>query len=206
MDEKMQQEHLLKPERMAALIDGIFAIAMTILVLDLRLPEGTTTANVAAMLTTEVMHRLVIYIGSFIILGTLWIAMNFQYGLVERVNRTYFWANVLYLMAICVVPFSASIVASYRDSVACISFYAINLLFAQLGQYLIFRCAIHFKLNNSKYTPEIHRAIVRRILVAPILYCASLVFAQWDERAAFFLLIVPPLLYMIPGKVDHFDH
>jgi uncharacterized membrane protein len=201
----MPQEHLLRPTRLASLVDGIFAIAMTILVLDLRLPLGTTNADVYSLLMTDVMHRLLIYIGSFIILGTLWIAMNFQYGLVARVNRTYFWTNVLYLMTICVVPFSASLVASYPDSIACISFYAANLLFAQLAQLVIFQCAHYFNLNSDMYTREIHRAIVQRIFVAPIFYCASLILAHWNERVAFLMLIAPTLIYMIPGKVDRYD-
>lgn len=87
--------------------DGVFAIAMTILVLDLHVQNGTPLSEIRTLLTGYILYKIAIYIGSFIIMGTLWIAMNFELGVIERINRPYLWANIIYLMAICLVPFSA---------------------------------------------------------------------------------------------------
>lgn len=199
------QHHLLKISRLEGLTDGVFAIAMTILALDLRLPRGLDSTHLLITLQSDVAFKLYIYIVSFIILGTLWVAMSFQIGLLERVNRPYLWTHVFYLMAVCIVPFSASLVAAYPQNPASISFYAYNLIAASLCQFLICECARSFNLNNSFYTQAIRRAIVRRIFVAPAFYVVALVLVHWDTKLAFVLLLAPTVLYMIPGRVDQYE-
>jgi uncharacterized membrane protein len=204
--EKMSSPtHLLKISRLEGLTDGIFAIAMTILVLDLRLPESAGTGDLLDILKNDVLLKLFIYAGSFVILGTLWVAMNFQLGLLERLNRQYLWTNVFYLMVICVVPFSASLIGSYPNSPTSISFYAINLLCASLGQLLTAQCSHTYNLNKEIYTPAIRHAVIRRIFVAPIFYIGSLVVAHWNTTAAAIMLVAPTVLYMIPGSVDRYE-
>jgi len=197
--------HLLKISRLEGLTDGIFAIAMTILVLDLRLPSHLPTDNLFFLLKSDIALKLFIYAVSFIILGTLWVAMNFQLGLLDRLNRQYLWSNVFYLMVICVVPFSASLVGAYPNSPASISFYALNLLAASMGQLLTCQCADYFNLNINIYTPAIKQAVIRRILLAPIFYVLSLFLAHWNTSAAFITLILPTAFYMVPGRVDRFE-
>lgn len=201
----MDPVRILKVSRLEGLVDGIFAIAMTILVLDLRLPPGLAFNGLLTVLIHDVLFKLIVYIGSFIILGTLWVAMNFQWGLLDRINRPYLWTNIFYLMVVCVVPFSASLVGEYPNSPASISFYAINLMVASLSQFFIFQCAHHYHLNREVLTPALRFAVMRRIFVAPIFYVGSLFAAHWNVHFAFFLLIAPTIIYMIPGRVDRFD-
>ena len=132
--------HLLKISRLEGLTDGIFAIAMTIIVLNLHVPQHLPDQEISPLLRDEIFDNLFIYIGTFIILGTHWIAMNFQWGLLDRLNRIYLWINMFYLMSICIIPFSANLLGAYRDNVDSIRFYAINLLCTSLGQFLI----LHF--------------------------------------------------------------
>lgn len=204
-DPSMPHIHILKISRLESLMDGIFAIAMTILVLDLHLPPELSMKNMPHFLTHEAMTRLIIYIGSFIILGTLWIAMSFQLGLLERLNRTYLWCNVFYLMAVCVVPFSASLLGAYPESYASVTFYACNLLCVSLGQFIVAQCAHYYDLNNDFFPNAVRIAILKRIGVAPVFYVASLIVAHWNIKAAFFLLIAPTIIYMKPGRVDKFE-
>lgn len=201
----MRLIHLLKISRLEGLTDGIFAIAMTILVLDLRLPPHVATDNLLLILKDDVFIKLFIFVGSFIILGTLWVAMNFQLGLLERLNRQYLWTNIFYLMVICIVPFSATLVSAFPNSPVSISFYAINLICASMGQLLTSQCAHFYNLNKDIYTPPVRHAVLRRIFVAPIFYIASLVLAYWNTHIAFIMLLIPTLVYMIPGKVDHYE-
>ena len=128
---------ILKVSRLEGLTDGVFAIAMTILALNLHVPSENIPHSQLSHIMPSVYLNLLIYGGSFIILGTLWVAMNFQMGLLNHLNRPYLWCHVFYLMAVCVVPFSSSLVATYHDSYISITFYAINLLFASLTQLII---------------------------------------------------------------------
>src|SRR5262245_36882664 len=132
----MAAAHLLKVSRLEGLTDGIFAIAMTILILNLHVPLNLTDDKITPLIKNEIYSNLFIYIGTFIILGTHWIAMNFQWGLLDRLNRVYLWVNIFYLMSICVVPFSANLLGAYRYNIHSIYFYVANLLCTSLGQFL----------------------------------------------------------------------
>jgi uncharacterized membrane protein len=70
----------MEKSRIMALADGIFAVAMTLLVLDLKLPEGTKTTTDAQVWRqlVELRERFLIYGLSFIVLGTYWISHHFQ--------------------------------------------------------------------------------------------------------------------------------
>lgn len=201
----MRPSTILKVSRLESLTDGIFAIAMTILVLDLRLPRGTPNADLAFVIVHDVIFRIAVYIGSFAILGTLWIAMNFQIGLIERVNRVYLWANVFYLMLVCVVPFSATLLAAYPFNAISMMFYGTNLLCAMLVQFLIAEVANRYDLNRDIYTPQLRWAILKRIFLAPCFYLLAILLANVHNGLAFVALITPTVLYLFPGKVDQFD-
>lgn len=201
----MASIHLLKISRLEGLADGIFAIAMTIMVLNLHVPLHIQTHKIFPLIQKDLYTNLIIYVGSFVILGTHWVAMNFQWGLLERLNRIYLWTNIFYLMVICVIPFSANLLGAYPNNIDSINFYGINLLCCSLGQFLTLECAHFFKLYKSEYTPAIHRAALRRIWVAPPFYVASLLIAHWNIVVAFSLLVFPTLIYIIPGRIDRFE-
>lgn len=197
--------HLLKISRLEGLTDGIFAIAMTIMVLNLHVPAHVATTDILPLIKNDIYVNLIIYIGSFIILGTHWIAMNFQIGLLERLNRSYLWANMFYLMVICVIPFSANLFGDYPDSADSINFYTFNLLLASCGQLLVLHTARFFDLNKPIYTREIYYATVSRILLAPVFYITALFVSGINIKLAFALLVAPTFMYIFPGKIDRYE-
>lgn len=199
------QAMLLKKERLEALTDGIFAIAMTILILDLHLPDKVDPYTLNTFLETDVLQKIFIYMGSFIILGTQWVAINFQQGFLAGVNRPYLWANILYLMINCIVPFSAKLLAEYPHSQPAIIFYVLNLMLANFGQILTWYCSQYFQLNGNLYKTYARWAIMSRIIIAPFFYAAAFVISFWDSNLAFVALVLPPLIYIVPGRVDHYQ-
>ncbi len=201
----MSGTHILKVSRMEALTDGVFAIAMTILAFDLHLPHELLENSLWDTLLHIELLKFFIYIGSFIVLGTLWIAMTFQLGLLERVNRPYLWANVFYLMIVCVVPFSAYVVANFPHDPLSIVIFAINLIITSIGQCITAESAHKHQLNKDIYTPAMRDAILRRIAVGPLFYIASCLLAYWNTKLAFIVLVIPPIIYLFPGRIDRFD-
>jgi len=202
----MASFHLLKISRLEGLTDGIFAIAMTILILNLHVPNQLDDTHLLPFIKNDTFYNLFIFMGSFIILGTHWIAMSFQMGLVDHLNRAYLWVNMIYLMVICVVPFSANLLGIYPHSTSSIYFYAVNLLCASLGQLLIFLCARYFDLYKNADTANIYWAGVKRVLVAPPFYICSVVLASWNITAAFILLVLPTIIYLKPGRIDRYEN
>ncbi len=195
---------ILKISRLEALTDGIFAIAMTILVFNLNLPLKISDQNLWSALTQDVIEKLAIYAGSFIILGTQWIGVYFQFGFLVRVTRTYLWINIFCLLFLCVIPFSASLVADHSHNPVSISFYAINLILVTVGRFICWQYACKYKLNNPNHSVVAYRSIVQRLALAPVFYIAAPFVAYWDTHIAFLMLIAPPIIHIIPGQVDKY--
>jgi len=90
----------LAKQRLEALVDGIFAVAMTLLVLDIKLPENVVYASDQALwarLVTLERHFL-IYVISFLVIGMYWIGHHMQFHFVRLVDRRMIWINLIFLL------------------------------------------------------------------------------------------------------------
>src|SRR5689334_2308606 len=93
-------------ERLAALSDGIFAVAMTILVLDLHIPEAAKILSVHDLWVDlkTLTPRLLTYLMSFLTLGIFWVGQQVQLHHVVRSNRHYTWLNLGFLALVTLIP------------------------------------------------------------------------------------------------------
>lgn len=113
--------------RLEALTDGIFAVAMTILVLSIEIPSPASSGIADIDLyVISLIPQISIYFISFILLGCFWITHH-SFFLIERSNLTLIWINILWLMAICLVPLSVSLVANYGNYVISDIFFGFNI-------------------------------------------------------------------------------
>ncbi len=120
--------------RLENLTEGIFAIAMTILVLNLETPVLKKPFSSTALLQALAYnwHDLLNYAISFYILGSLWVGHNQQLHLLRYTNRRHLWLNLLWLMFICLVPFTASVRGNYPNLISANILIHINLICAGL--------------------------------------------------------------------------
>jgi uncharacterized membrane protein len=115
----MNDESGLSKNRVEMLTDGIFAVAMTLLVLYINVPE--ISSHSTSIVETELAKRLfdlwpkVLSYGiSFVILAIYWRAHHRQFHYVKHTDDVLIWINVMFLMAICLLPFSTSLIGQYR--------------------------------------------------------------------------------------------
>ena len=200
----MSTSFTLKSSRLEALTDGIFAIAMTILVFNLMSASDLSHVDLTWR-NHHLYYKLFIYVGSFIILGTSWVGMVFQYSFLERLDRFYLWLNIVFLMFTGIVPFSAFLLAQSNHALYDINFYSINLLCISLMQAMIFYYAQRKRLNNQEESNgKIAMSIYHRIGIALLCYVLALIVAPWGNNIAFILLLIPPIVHIFPGKVDNY--
>lgn len=114
--------------RLQALADGIFAIAMTLLVLDL--PTSTHGGSTGDVLRTALPH-LLLYVDSMMVLGVLWFGHRNAYEYVRRTDHPHTWLSLALLALVALVPWSTGLVAAHRDAPA-VSVYNVNLLLVVL--------------------------------------------------------------------------
>src|ERR1700761_3249658 len=90
----------LPPNRIEALVDGIFAVAMTLLVLELHVPELGADVSEAHMLSALVglAPKALSFASGFVILGTLWIGHRYQFHYIRSSNRAILWINLAFLL------------------------------------------------------------------------------------------------------------
>ncbi|MGY2877076.1 putative membrane protein [Marmoricola sp. URHA0025 HA25] len=120
------------PGRIQALADGVFAVAMTLLVLDLRLPRtGAGGSHALWSELTDLGPNLAAYLLSFTMLGTFWLAIHTLLDLCEDSDRMLAWAVLTYLFFVTTLPFSASVLADNSHVRLAVFLYWANL--AALG-------------------------------------------------------------------------
>ncbi len=104
-----------KTSRIEALSDGLFAIVMTLLVLELTIPEipKLLAAEQLHLKLLELLPKFAAYVLSFLLLGTLWAYHHILFQHIRRVDGRVVWINILYLMFVAVMPFSTAILGEY---------------------------------------------------------------------------------------------
>jgi uncharacterized membrane protein len=191
--------------RLEALADGVFAVAMTLLVLDLRTPAAEAVHGEAGLLAAllTLAPRLLTYLMSFITLGIFWLGQQAELNLLERSNRDVVWTHIVFLMAVCLVPFSTALLAEFMEYRVALLVYWANILLLGLLLLLAWRLARRSALLKPDVPADIDRAIVRRILIAQLLYAfgaALCVFSTWLSIAVIVLLQVNYALALRIGR------
>jgi uncharacterized membrane protein len=107
----------LPAERLVTFSDGVMAVAITLLVLDLKLPENVSgDALQAALVGSE--HTFSCYVLSFVVIGILWMGHHYQFSQIRRVDGVILWLNIFYLMTIGLIPFSTSVMSGHGSVLA----------------------------------------------------------------------------------------
>jgi uncharacterized membrane protein len=159
-------------ERLAALSDGIFAVAMTLLVLDLRSParEIVHSERDLCRAIAALSPQLISYLMSFLTLGIFWNGQQAQLNHLARGDRHLTWIHIAFLFAVSIMPFSTRLLAEfilYRTALLC---YWGNVLVLGMVLYIGWRYAAGAGLLREALQEDVGKAIERRILVAQALY------------------------------------
>lgn len=187
--------------RVVALTDGVFAIVMTLLVLDIVVPHLSHSEA-----TVELVKRLVglwpVFLGyasSFIILGFFWIGHDSQFHYIKRVNRILLWITIFYLMFIALIPFSTSLLGEYQDQQISVIIYGANLTIALCWNYLHWWYATkNHRLVDSNLDPILIKVMLRIYSVGIIIFLVAIAVSFVNVHLSLILYIAAPLYFLIP--------
>jgi len=191
--------------RIEALTDGVFAVAMTLLVLDIRVPElqqPLATAELPLKLLS-LWPKFLSYTISFVILGVYWVGHHVQLSFIRRADRPLLWINIFFLLWVALVPFSTALLSEYAKTRLAIAIYGANLI--AIGLTL----ALHwwYATTESRHVdPDIDRGLVRaamyRTLKAPLVYVIAIGLSFFRAEMSLALYALVPILYILPGRID----
>jgi uncharacterized membrane protein len=155
-------------ERLEALSDGVFAVAMTLLVLDLHAPavEAIHSEQGLWFAVLQLGPRLLMFAMSFLTLGIFWVGQQTQLNHLERSERSLTWIHVLFLFAVSLTPFSTSLLAEFLQYRVALLAYWLNIVL--LGGTLFFSWiwATGGGLVKGDLPPGTIHAIRRRVVAA----------------------------------------
>ncbi len=158
--------------RVSALSDGIFAFAMTVLVLEVHIPEPADVhgeRELAAALIA-LAPRAATWLMSLMTLGIFWLGQQTQLSRLTGMNRNLSWLHFLFLAVITTLPFSTRLLAGFFDYRLAFLIYYMNILLAGASLYVAWRYAERAGLTNENPPGPDAAAIRRRIVRAQALY------------------------------------
>ena len=162
-------------ERIAALSDGLFAIAMTLIVFEIRIPDtaGITTDQQLIDALVPLAPRFLTYLLSFLTLGIFWNGQQTQLNSMARANRDFAWLSLLFLATVALFPFTTSVLAEFFDLRLALGLYWLNIFATGMA---ILACWVYAKRANLLRVDQDHVdvAIRRRITTAQTLYAIGL--------------------------------
>lgn len=193
----------LGKNRIEALSDGIFAIAMTLLVLELKLPALPQSASNVEVWPAlmKLWPVLVSYAASFASLGVYWIAHHNIYHAIRRSNRVLLCLNILFFMLVSFVPFATSVVNAFPQTQVAPVFLGVNM--ALIGWALCWQWSYACSQPEmlAEHVPREYRDLVRgRFLWVPAVLTFTVLFCYWSVGLSLAVYAVTLPFYLIPGR------
>jgi Predicted integral membrane protein len=166
--------------RIEALSDGVFAIALTLLVLDIRVPISNHISTDKDLMNAfgTLAPKLLAYFLSFMTLGIFWTAHSSQFHFIEKSDRNFNWLNLSFLLFVTIIPFTTAFLSEYIMFKFAIGVYWLNLFLMGLMLTAIVNYAYshnYIKSVHLAQKTEIKKAMMRRGIIAQSLYAIGAV-------------------------------
>jgi uncharacterized membrane protein len=190
-------------ERLAALSDGVFAVAMTLLVLDLHAPavEAIHSESDLWHALMALGPRLLVYVMSFITLGIFWVGQQTQLNHLVRSSRGLSWIHIVFLLAVSLVPFSTALLGEFAAYRTALLVYWANILLLGAVLYVSWHCATAQKLVKEDLPEHIAAAICRRILIAQALYAFGALLCLFDTYWSMAFILAVQVNYAVAPRL-----
>lgn len=181
--------------RLLSFSDAVFAVAITLLILDIRVPD------IAKELVDQKLPGVLIsmepkftaFALTFILIGIFWSVHHALFHYIKRYNRGLFWLNLLFLIFIVFLPFSTSLMSTYSTHQLPSIFYSLNMAFIGLSNTLLWWYASsNYRLIDKETNPVLIKHITLTNLMTPIVALVVIAVSFIHVRfAQFFWLLIP---------------
>jgi len=187
-------------ERLILFSDAVFAIAITLLVIEIKIPEiheKPVTDNAVLHKLRELIPKFAGFLVSFFLIGQYWIVHHRMFSFVINFTDRLIWLNILFLFAIALMPFSTGFYSEYvlRGVVTPVIFYTANIALLGLANFLMWRYLSNQKNNlTENLTPALARYFSLRALTVPTIFVIFSFVYLYKPMIAFFIPILIPFI------------
>jgi uncharacterized membrane protein len=179
--------------RLEAFSDGVIAILITVMVLELRIPHGTTWSALGGSLPV-----LLTYVLSFVYLGIYWNNHHHMLMATERVSGLVLWANLHLLFWLSLIPFTTGWLGENEFAATPAAAYGIVLLAAALAYFALQAAIIHEQGTDSTLAIAIGRDLKGK--ASPLLYALGIGLAVVNRWLSLAIYVAVALIWLIPDR------
>ena len=191
-------------ERLILFSDAVFAIAITLLVIEIKIPEiheKPVTDNAVLHKLAELIPKFVGFLVSFLLIGQYWIVHHRMFSFVINFTDRLIWLNILFLFAIALMPFSTGFYSEFvlRGVVTPVIFYTANIALLGLANFLMWRYLSNQKNNlTENLTPALAKYFSLRALTVPTIFVIFSFVYLYNPTIAFFIpMLIPFIMRLI---------
>jgi len=190
--------------RLEALIDGIYAFAMTLLILSFDIPKlmkGTGSAGLESLILSQ-SDRFFNYFLSFMLLAVFWLVNQQIFHHIKHTDTKHIWFNVVTMMFVVFIPYSTSLVSEFPDLTAGEFFFALNIFLVSMMGQLGWLYATHRRRLVTEESKDEHlRSSLMSGWVAPFVAVISMVVAFIKPVVCSYLYLSIPLILAVMGVI-----
>jgi uncharacterized membrane protein len=184
----------LSLERLIFFSDAVFAIAITLLALEIRLPytDATLTNNELAKSLLEIWPKYLGYGISFLVIGSFWVGHHRKFRHIKRYDGNLLLINLIFLMVIAFIPFPASVISEFGNRTATIFYASVMVLASLLSAALWAYTSNHNRLTDPMMDSQNRLIESKRTLAVSMIFLLSIgiAFINDDLAKVFWLLIL----------------
>ena len=191
-------------ERLCALSDGLFAIAMTIIVLEIHVPSPTVVTTETALWSAlgELGPRVTTYFLSFLTLGIFWVGQQTGLTQLSRTDRHSTWINLAFLAFVAMMPFSTGLLAAFTSFRVAFLVYWANIALMGFTLLLGWNYAERNDLVKDDVSRDVGRAIRRRIYSSQALYAIGAALCLISTSWSIGFIVLVQLYYATSPRVS----
>lgn len=197
----------MNKNRLENFSDGVFSIAVTLLVLNISVNtnKGITNSQLNKTLLNLTSHLLT-FLFSFLVIGVFWVAHHRIFSFVKILDSNLLWINIVYLMFIAVIPFPASILAEHPRLITAILIYTATLfIIASFHFVLLWYISDKEEIKHEALTKEAYRSALKIATFGPICYILAAASSFIHPYISFFFIAGSMVFYIFfsgRGKVE----
>jgi uncharacterized membrane protein len=186
--ESKPPELLVEMSRLHGLSDAVFAFALTLLVLDIRIPEGVLEGELITNLI-ELGPKVLVYLISFVVIGVAWISHQRMLGQIKSGDGVLVWFNLFSLLFVTLLPACSVLLGRFPNSFTAIACFAADVVLIQLAALWLWRHSSRQHLINPALDPRVVSSIGRRIIMSALVFGLSTPLALWNPIVVYLIWI-----------------
>jgi uncharacterized membrane protein len=198
----ISSESAKETARLETFADGVFAIAITLLVLEIHVPEDGADLGAAVLAQWP---SFAAYVISFLTIGVMWVSHHQMFTIIRRTTPTFLFLNVLFLLPVAFVPFPTALVAQHildpaGRTTAVLVYGAVSVVIAVMFNVL-WAYAYRRGLIVESRREDTNRRVARGFLVGPLVYLVATLIALVNPFISMAIFAGLAVYWMLPGRI-----